>query len=195
MQNYEVKEVKGTNGLYAVDTNGNVLSYISNGLGKMGVVKRLKPRVLKPRKSKSGYLQVGIFGKNKYVHRLVAAAFLGDVEGKVIDHCNTIKTDNRVENLRICTQKENNNNPLSKQKLSMKNKISLLGNCNGGVGELTLRGVDDASIYRFKCMSHASRHWNKVRNFIPYRIRKAILEKKNTITILGERFYFSIKKA
>lgn len=48
------------------------------------------------------------------VHRLVAEAFLEKIEGKTeIDHINNCREDNRVENLRWVTHKENSNNPLS----------------------------------------------------------------------------------
>lgn len=47
-----------------------------------------------------------------YMHRLVAGA--GD--GDVVDHVNHIKTDNRSENLRICSQKENLQNQQSRRR-------------------------------------------------------------------------------
>lgn len=64
---------------------------------------------------KNGYSYVGLMknGKRrlKSIHRLVAEAFIPNPDNKLcIDHCNTIRTDNRVENLRWCSHKENMNN-------------------------------------------------------------------------------------
>ena len=53
------------------------------------------------------------------VHQLVAKAFIPNPDKlKYVDHINTVRTDNRVENLRWVTCKENNNNPLSTRKRS-----------------------------------------------------------------------------
>ena len=78
----------------------------------------IKGCILKPIMDKKGYLTVGLSKNNHIksfkVHRLVALHFIPNIENKPeIDHINTIKTDNRVENLRWVTPKENSNNPLS----------------------------------------------------------------------------------
>ena len=59
--------------------------------------------------------------KNFYIHRLVATYFLNNEHNKKeIDHINTIRTDNRVENLRWVTKSENMKNPLTIEKCSKK---------------------------------------------------------------------------
>lgn len=67
-------------------------------------------KLLTPQK-KEGYLTVpNERGRRRFVHRLVAEAFIPRIEGKnYIDHINEDKTDNRVENLRWCTLEENCN--------------------------------------------------------------------------------------
>ena len=60
-------------------------------------------------------------GKKLYrVHRLVYSLFSGDVLGEkeIIDHIDTDRSNNRLENLRKVDQKENMNNPLTKKNLS-----------------------------------------------------------------------------
>lgn len=52
--------------------------------------------------------------RNIRAHRLVAMAFIPNPDNKrCIDHINTDKTDNRVDNLHWVTHKENSNNPLT----------------------------------------------------------------------------------
>lgn len=90
----------------------------------LGNIRRLesdgtyKPKTIS-RNNKSGYLyvHVGYTAKdyrNRYVHRMVVEAFLGPIDpNKEVDNINTIKSDNRLINLRVVTRKENVNNPLS----------------------------------------------------------------------------------
>ena len=107
-------DVKGYEGIYKVSNYGNVLSC-------------KKDRLLKPSFNNSGYLYVILYkngvGKHYLIHRLVAEAFILNPEEKSdIDHINTIRDDNRVENLRWVTKSENMNNELTRKKNSESHK-------------------------------------------------------------------------
>ncbi|MBO5957127.1 MAG: NUMOD4 motif-containing HNH endonuclease [Bacteroidales bacterium] len=96
------KDVLGYEGLYKV-----------SNLGRVKRIWREKERILKLRDNGTGYYRVELCenGKRKglSVHRLVVEAFLYKIpNGSVVNHINEIKTDNRLENLEICTIKENN---------------------------------------------------------------------------------------
>lgn len=70
-------------------------------------------------KNSEGYRKVGYKGKQYLVHRLVAEVYIPNFEGKKeVDHINTVRTDNRVENLRWVTRGENSNNSMSRQHYS-----------------------------------------------------------------------------
>lgn len=65
--------------------------------------------VMSPTVMGSGYLVVRISGKNKYIHRLVAEAFLKgrtDIRCEV-NHKDGNKANNAPENLEWCSRKEN----------------------------------------------------------------------------------------
>ena len=64
--------------------------------------------ILKQSKTKSGYMQIIIFGKAYLVHRLVSFAWIPNPENKpFVNHKNGIKDDNRVDNLEWVTRSEN----------------------------------------------------------------------------------------
>jgi hypothetical protein len=86
--------------------------YQASNLGKIKRVIAYKkpPGIIKLRKTCNGYMQccISFMGVKKYylAHRLVISAFVG-IENKDVDHINSDRTDNRIENLRYCTKREN----------------------------------------------------------------------------------------
>lgn len=58
----------------------------------------------------SGYLATSLFGKRIFNHRLAWYLYYNKMPEKNIDHINGIKNDNRIENLRDVSQRENTNN-------------------------------------------------------------------------------------
>lgn len=123
------RDVEGYEGLYQVSNCGKIKSLDRYVTTKKGI-RLYKGKILSPGKNRGGYLYV-ILGKDTKcttfkVHRLVAMAFpeiCGQYkDGLQVDHLNTVRTDNRATNLRWCTPKENNNNPLTLQRYSNANK-------------------------------------------------------------------------
>ena len=87
--------------LYAADKDGNVINII-------------KKVPCKGNENTNGYMMCRVrkHGQNGqrsvYFHRFVWECFNGLIpEGKVIDHINNIKDDNRLCNLQVMTQQEN----------------------------------------------------------------------------------------
>ena len=97
----------------------NGFEYMISNKGRVRSLR--KNIILKPDMSRERYPSVRLYGKDKdmriHVHRLVAEYFIPNPENKpVVDHINTIRDDNRVENLRWAPGKENINNPTTLKK-------------------------------------------------------------------------------
>lgn len=118
---------------YQVSNLGRVKSLERFYVSANGGQRYIEEHIVKAQYNKKGYLRLHLSknGKlySKSVHRLVAEAFILNSENKpCVDHINGKRDDNRVENLRWCTIKENNNNPIYKEN----NRNARVGgkNCN-----------------------------------------------------------------
>lgn len=144
-------EVKG-HPRYRVSTLGRVKCVDYRGTGKEKICKL---------SDRNGYLRVWIDGVPKSVHRLVLEGFMPNPQNKpCIDHINTIKTDNRVENLRWVTHKENDSNPLTRKHKSENagkpwlGKLGAEHNCSIPIVQLTKDGV---FVKKWSCATEAER--------------------------------------
>jgi hypothetical protein len=105
LENEIWKPIDGYDELYKISNFGRVWSVVRRGGG--GCFKKL---IL----NSTGYYMVALDKKgasHHSIHRLLALAFIPNPENKpCVDHINRIRTDNRLENLRWVTYKENNLN-------------------------------------------------------------------------------------
>ncbi len=106
------KDVIGHEGLYQVSNFGNVksLDRIVNKLNSISYLR--KGKICTQSKSNLGYMTVGftINNKkvNKYVHKLVAEAFITNENNyPQVNHMDCDKTNNRMYNLEWCTNSQN----------------------------------------------------------------------------------------
>lgn len=94
------KPIKGYENVYAVSNKGRVKNVVSNSLMSTFKV--------------GNYLKVSLESKPYYLHKIIAEAFIPNPENKPhVDHVDTNPLNNNIDNLRWCTTKENNNNPLT----------------------------------------------------------------------------------
>lgn len=133
------KPIKGYEGYYEASNLGNIRSVDRVILSTANILhtehKQLRRgRVLKQGNGRKGYkivvLQRDGQKRTMYTHRIIAMTFVENPYNKpCIDHINGICTDNRAENLRWCTQKENINNPNTVYKNLDTLKQNALTNC------------------------------------------------------------------
>ena len=98
------KDVSFAPGYYVTD-QGEV--YSKNYNRRIGVDRKLKPEI-----ANNGYLRYTIWVKGKrtrfLAHRLIAIVLIENPKNlKYVNHKNSIRTDNRVDNLEWCTMSDN----------------------------------------------------------------------------------------
>lgn len=108
----EWRDIRGYEGLYQISRNGVVRGLTSN-------------RPVKPYQNNNGYLKVDLYKgckrEHRYVHRLVADAYIKNVSNKSeVNHKDEDKTNNCVENLEYCDHSYNMNHGTVRQRISEK---------------------------------------------------------------------------
>ena len=129
------RSIQGYEGLYEVSNLGRIRSldrYVRHAKGGKKIV-RGSIKKLPPPNPHTGYILVSLYKDCRSwttsVHRLVAFAFQ-DICGKyfdgaVVDHIDTVRHNNRAENLRWCTISENHLNPITyeREKINIQKAI------------------------------------------------------------------------
>ena len=98
------KDIVGFEGKYQISNLGNVKS--------LNYKNTHQEKLLKPVPHSKGYLKIQLMkdGKRKsfFIHRLVAEAFLSNPDNKPeVNHINSNRQDNRLENLEWVSTSEN----------------------------------------------------------------------------------------
>lgn len=155
MQKEVFKDIPNYYGLYQISNLGNVKS-----LSKLIIRKDsnyyTKEKILKHKIDGSGYLFVCLCVNQdrKYlkIHQLVSIVFLNHkpdgTQKIVVDHINNIKTDNRLINLQLISQRENSSKN-HKNKTSKYTGVSLVKN-NKYRASITYKGKT-INLGEYKC--------------------------------------------
>lgn len=130
------KPIKGYEGIYEVSNLGRVKSLSR----KSSRGYRLKEKIILGGTNSSGYTVI-VLRKNNTpksfrLNIIVAVAFLNHNQNKsnlVVDHKNRIRTDNRLDNLRLITNRENTN---KKHIISSSKYVGVSKNGNGFISRI-----------------------------------------------------------
>ena len=189
------KPIKYYEGLYEVSNKGNVRSVDRHLMwGNQYCLFKGKP--IKPFPNSMGYLRTNLYknrqGKKYFVHRIVAETFIPNPNNlPCIDHIDRNYLNNSVDNLRWCTQKENCNNPLTREYANIKSRSKEViekrlatKRKNQSYGcEVPVYYIDEkGKKISFKSMTEAQRQTNVPESYISRSIAKKV-------PTLGKQWY------
>lgn len=185
---------KWTKAIY-IANNNEIIEFNDYEISDYGNIRRRKKdgkvREKKLTYDRDGYMHVCLHKNNKTktctVHRLVLSSFQTNqyFPEAQADHINSIRTDNRLENLRWATRKENCNNEHHKEALSKAMKGKKLSND-------TKQKISEAH----KGMKHSAKTKQKIgetRKGMKYRTRSCFYDDKEFSSI-SEAYRYAIEK-
>jgi hypothetical protein len=108
------KDITGYEGIYQISNMGRVYSLPKDWIGGSGGKRFHNGKLLKEQENRGGYLYVNLYKNSKLkkykTHQIVAMMFLNHIPcgyNLVVDHINNVKTDNRLSNLQLLSNRDN----------------------------------------------------------------------------------------
>ena len=153
-------------GLYQVSNLGRIKSlkrtYYS---GTNNKVKKTKEETISKQTIRSGYLIARFCKdgktKNFQSHRLVAHMFIdGYFDGAEVDHIDTNTLNNRADNLRWVTRKENQNNDLTRKHNSETRKGKYCGERNPNSKCVIQKDLNENIVKIWRCAKEICNEYN-----------------------------------
>lgn len=137
----EWKPVPGFDGAYEASTDGDIRSLRTG-------------KLLPKKKMGAGYIKADLHAngdrRQTSAHRVIAATFIGSVDGFEVNHINGDKTDNRVCNLEIVTKSQNEQHSRSQ----LRNLVKAVVSTNLATGEeIEFESVESAARHGFVASS------------------------------------------
>lgn len=161
------KDIVDFEGLYKISNLGNIVRVEHIIKDKNGFSKKQCFKVMTQKTCKNGYKSVCLKGKSLLVHRLVAKSFLNNSEEKpCVNHKNSKRHDNRVENLEWCTYKENTNHAITNDNLKVTGEDNPSSKLNEDnvilIREYIKKGKSNLEISKIFNVSRAAIYYIKV---------------------------------
>jgi len=135
MENEIWLPVEGFECLYEISSHGRIKSLDKSWVNDRGGLCRKPGKLLTP-DTTNGYYHIKLWQNGRFkwfqIHQLVAIAFIPNPENKPhVNHKNSIRSDNRVENLEWCTPKENLAHAVEKGRLKHINGKKVINKLTG----------------------------------------------------------------
>lgn len=183
--NEEFRDVEGFEGYYQISNYGRVKSLKRsltqyNGYGYFS--HSYKERILSLCRQKQGYLMVNLTKECKkhllQVHRLVSKAFLDNPENKpCVNHIDCNPSNNRIDNLEFCTQKEN-----VEHCIKLNRRCDFKGSKSPCAKKVILKDKNNKVIKEYGCFEEVAKDLNISKSLVCMYLKDKIRNKKYNIS-------------